>query len=252
MRGRRRRESRRAQDRRAHRHRRRHTRGCDLCKRPGPRMGQRREDRTGTAWFLDGRSRRQVSCGGGNGFTQPQRAHLSRGAAARSAVQRGGCSGSLRFLLSRSGAAWRPSDRDFNRWAESIARTEASAATGTSVRRRIHGMGGAARRDQTPRSGKRCGKKKILQGEINFLMVALAASGLRVVRLKGGDPLIFGRAGEEIESLRRANIPYEIVPGVTSAMGAAAAAQIPLTHRRASAALVFITAHLASEKNSSY
>src|SRR5438876_12359677 len=94
--------------------------------------------------------------------------------------------------------------------------------------------------------GKRCGKKKILQGEINYLMVALAASGLRVVRLKGGDPLIFGRAGEEIESLRRANIPYEIVPGVTSALGAAAAAQIPLTHRRASSALVFITAHQAS------
>src|SRR5258708_9886945 len=99
--------------------------------------------------------------------------------------------------------------------------------------------------------GKRCGKKKILQEEINFLMVALADSGLRVVRLKSGDPLIFGRAGEEIESLRRANIPFEIVPGVTSAMGAAAAAQIPLTHRRASAALVFITAHRASEKNPS-
>jgi len=99
--------------------------------------------------------------------------------------------------------------------------------------------------------GKRCGKKKILQGEINFLMVALAASGLRVVRLKGGDPLIFGRAGEEIETLRRNNIPFEIVPGVTSAMGAAAAAQIPLTHRRASSALVLITAHRASEKNPS-
>jgi uroporphyrin-III C-methyltransferase len=99
--------------------------------------------------------------------------------------------------------------------------------------------------------GKRCGKKKILQGEINFLMVALAASGLRVVRLKGGDPLIFGRAGEEIESLRRSNIPFEIVPGVTSAMGAAAAAQIPLTHRRASDALVLITAHRASEENAS-
>ena len=55
-------------------------------------------------------------------------------------------------------------------------------------------------------------------------MVELAASGLQVVRLKGGDPLIFGRAGEEIESLRRAEIPYEIVPGVTSALGAAAAA----------------------------
>ena len=94
--------------------------------------------------------------------------------------------------------------------------------------------------------GKRCGKKSILQEEINFLMVALADSGSRVVRLKSGDPLIFGRAAEEIESLRRAGIPFEIVPGVSSAMGAAAAAQIPLTHRRASSALVFITAHQAS------
>jgi uroporphyrin-III C-methyltransferase len=97
--------------------------------------------------------------------------------------------------------------------------------------------------------GKRCGKKKILQGEINDLMVALAASGLRVVRLKGGDPLIFGRAGEEIETLRRNNIAFEIIPGVTSAMGAAAAAQIPLTHRRASSALVLITAHKAAGKD---
>jgi uroporphyrin-III C-methyltransferase len=99
--------------------------------------------------------------------------------------------------------------------------------------------------------GKRCGKKKILQGEINCLMVALAVSGLRVVRLKGGDPLIFGRAGEEIEELRRNNVPFEIVPGVTSAMGAAAAAQIPLTHRRASSALVFITAHHSSDRKAS-
>ncbi len=94
--------------------------------------------------------------------------------------------------------------------------------------------------------GKRCGKKKIVQEEINFLMIALADSGLRVVRLKSGDPLIFGRAGEEIEALRRAGISYEIVPGVTSALGAAAAAHIPLTHRRASSALVFITAQQAS------
>jgi uroporphyrin-III C-methyltransferase len=99
--------------------------------------------------------------------------------------------------------------------------------------------------------GKRCGKKKVLQGEINGLMVALASSGLRVVRLKGGDPLIFGRAGEEIESLRRNNVPFEIVPGVTSALGAAARAQIPLTHRRASSALVLMTAHRASEKRAS-
>ncbi len=97
--------------------------------------------------------------------------------------------------------------------------------------------------------GKRCGTKKIRQEEINFLMVALATSGLQVVRLKGGDPLIFGRAGEEMESLRDAGIPYEIVPGVTSALGAAAAAQIPLTHRNAASALVFITGHRASESD---
>ena len=97
--------------------------------------------------------------------------------------------------------------------------------------------------------GKRCGKKKILQGEINFLMVALAESGVNVVRLKSGDPLIFGRAGEEIDTLRQANVPYEIVPGVTSALGAAAAAQIPLTHRRNSSAVVFITAHQAAGSN---
>jgi uroporphyrin-III C-methyltransferase len=95
--------------------------------------------------------------------------------------------------------------------------------------------------------GKRCGTKKIRQGEINGLMVALSSSGQRVVRLKGGDPLIFGRAGEEIEALRTNNIPFEIVPGVTSALGAAAAAAIPLTHRSASSAVAFITAHRAAE-----
>jgi uroporphyrin-III C-methyltransferase len=97
--------------------------------------------------------------------------------------------------------------------------------------------------------GKRCGKKKISQGEINSLMVALASFGLRVVRLKSGDPLVFGRAGEEIEALRANAIPFEIVPGVTSAFAAAAAAELPLTHRRASSALVFITAHLAAGKD---
>src|SRR6201993_4876978 len=94
--------------------------------------------------------------------------------------------------------------------------------------------------------GKRCGTKKIQQEEINFLMLALADSGLQVVRLKSGDPMIFGRAGEEIEALRKANIPFEIVPGVTSALGAAATTQIPLTHRREASAVVFITAHQAS------
>ena len=95
--------------------------------------------------------------------------------------------------------------------------------------------------------GKRCGSKTIRQEEINFLLVARAASGLQVVRLKSGDPLIFGRAGEEIEALRRSNIEYEIVPGVTSALGAAAAAGIPLTHRRVSSTLVLTAGHRASE-----
>ncbi len=94
--------------------------------------------------------------------------------------------------------------------------------------------------------GKRSGTKKITQQEINFLMIALADSGSNVVRLKSGDPLIFGRAGEEIGALRQAGIDYEIIPGVTSAFGAAAMAEIPLTHRRASSALVFITAHQAA------
>src|ERR1700689_4356543 len=94
--------------------------------------------------------------------------------------------------------------------------------------------------------GKRCGSKTIQQEEINFLLVARATSGQQVVRLKSGDPLIFGRAGEEIEALRRSNIEYEIVPGVTSALGAAAAAGIPLTHRRASSTIVLTAGHRAS------
>lgn len=94
--------------------------------------------------------------------------------------------------------------------------------------------------------GKRSGTKKITQEETNFLMTSLASLGLGVVRLKSGDPLIFGRAGEEIEALRQADIEYEIVPGVTAAFGAAAAAGIPLTHRRASHAVVFLTGQLAA------
>ena len=91
--------------------------------------------------------------------------------------------------------------------------------------------------------GKRSGAKKIQQEEINFLMIALAESGKNVVRLKSGDPLIFGRAGEEMESLRKAGIEFEIVPGITSALAAAASAQIPLTDRRASSAVVFLAGH---------
>src|ERR1700691_2733428 len=100
--------------------------------------------------------------------------------------------------------------------------------------------------------GKRCGTKKITQTEINFLMVTLAGTGLQVVRLKAGDPLIFGRAGEEIEALRRAEIDYEIVPGITAALGAAAAAEIPLTDRRLSHAFVLLPGHLADDENADW
>jgi uroporphyrin-III C-methyltransferase len=100
---------------------------------------------------------------------------------------------------------------------------------------------------QVQNVGKRCGSKTMRQEEINFLLVTLASAGRQVVRLKSGDPLIFGRAGEEIAALRRSNIEYEIVPGVTSALGAAAAAGIPLTHRNISSTLVLTTGHSAPE-----
>jgi uroporphyrin-III C-methyltransferase len=99
--------------------------------------------------------------------------------------------------------------------------------------------------------GKRCGSKTIRQEEINFLMVTQALSGLQVVRLKSGDPLIFGRAGEEIAALRESNIEHEIVPGITSALGAAASAGIPLTHRQLSSALVLTTGQNARGKDDS-
>ncbi len=93
--------------------------------------------------------------------------------------------------------------------------------------------------------GKRFGEKRISQAEIHSLMIQNALLGLQVVRLKSGDPLIFGRAGEEMEALRAAGIDFEIVPGVTSAFGAAANAQIPLTHRQVSSAVVLVTGHHA-------
>ncbi len=78
------------------------------------------------------------------------------------------------------------------------------------------------------------------QEEINALLVREALSGNDVVRLKGGDPFIFGRGGEEAEACRAANVPMEVVPGITSALGAAAAAQIPLTHRRDASIVSFV------------
>ena len=89
--------------------------------------------------------------------------------------------------------------------------------------------------------GKRCGQKLLTQDEINSLLVSSALKHDIVIRLKGGDPLIFGRAGEEIEALRHAEVSFEIVPGITAALGAAAAAGISLTDRRAASQVVFST-----------
>src|ERR1700682_1173081 len=91
--------------------------------------------------------------------------------------------------------------------------------------------------------GKRCGTKGISQVEINERMVSLARAGKIVARLKNGDPLLFGRAGEEMEALRQAGIKFEVIPGVTAALGAAASAQISLTDRRHASRVVFVTAH---------
>jgi uroporphyrin-III C-methyltransferase len=100
--------------------------------------------------------------------------------------------------------------------------------------------------------GKRSGKRGIAQPEIHTLLVQYALMGLQVVRLKGGDPLVFGRAGEEIEALRNANIDFEIVPGVTAALGAAASTQIPLTHRELASSFIVLTGHRSNTDNSEW
>jgi uroporphyrin-III C-methyltransferase len=97
--------------------------------------------------------------------------------------------------------------------------------------------------------GKRCGRKLLTQDEINSLLVSYAASNEVVVRLKGGDPLIFGRAGEELEALRNAGVEFEVVPGITAAIGAAAAAGISLTDRRVASQILFSTFSRRPEGN---
>jgi len=96
--------------------------------------------------------------------------------------------------------------------------------------------------------GKRCGQPRITQAEIHVLMLEAARAGKSVLRLKSGDPLIFGRAGEEIAALRGANIPFEIVPGITTAFAAAARLKTPLTDRSAASKLILATAHHAAGK----
>ena len=99
--------------------------------------------------------------------------------------------------------------------------------------------------------GKKGGDHTLSQDGINALIVEKARAGFRVCRLKGGDPFIFGRGGEEAEVLQAQNIPFEIVPGVTSAIAAAAYAGIPLTHRKLTATLAFVTGHEDPHKEES-
>jgi uroporphyrin-III C-methyltransferase / precorrin-2 dehydrogenase / sirohydrochlorin ferrochelatase len=95
--------------------------------------------------------------------------------------------------------------------------------------------------------GRRVGKPGIGQAAINQLMIEAAKAGQRAVRLKGGDPFVFGRGGEEVEALREAGVAYSVVPGISAALGAAAQFEVPLTFRHEALRITFLTAHKASD-----
>jgi uroporphyrin-III C-methyltransferase len=99
--------------------------------------------------------------------------------------------------------------------------------------------------------GKRCGVKRVHQSEIHALMIESARQQLSVVRLKSGDPLVFGRAAEEMDALRAANIPFEIVPGITAAFAAAAQIGCSLTDRRTASSVELHTGHKAADADNS-
>ena len=99
--------------------------------------------------------------------------------------------------------------------------------------------------------GKQAGRHCIAQSEINEVLIDYAQRGCEVVRLKGGDPFVFGRGGEEAEALVDAGVPFEIVPGVSSAVAVPAYAGIPLTHRKFASSFTVVTGHEASKPHSS-
>ncbi len=95
--------------------------------------------------------------------------------------------------------------------------------------------------------GRRAGQPGIGQDAINKLLIEAARSGQRAVRLKGGDPFVFGRGGEEVEALREAGVAYSVVPGITAGLGAAAQFEVPLTFRHEATRITFLTAHKAED-----